>query len=612
MIKAFIYHFSFFFTFLGGLSYSFAQEPSVTHIKIEQELPSLTVKKTFQDSDGYIWFATAHGLSRFDAFNLLTFKLQDEHGNTVTNQSILAINELNGNLLLGTENGVYVLEKRTYRISPFPDKLLQNRRVSAITVDKQSRVWIGANNGIYVYNKDFSLQHKFEHNPGDDESIPGGTVNTIYEDQDGDIWGGIWQAGLHKLDPQTNRFKAFPAIGQSNNPFKIIQDDRGQFWISTWGDGLFLFHPDDKENTYREKIIQNKRRGIGKEELVYNIVQDHVRKYIWVLSFSGMSTYRYTDSGHIEELDFSHLFQHASHSFEDIYEDRSGVLWLAINGHGMSTISFDRPVLRSFELPQVQQRYHIIPNINMLYHDRYDQLWFNVERIGMGKLTPKTKDLETYSNLRFRDISSLRAVNCALEISDELWVGAAYEPVLNVFKKYGNDLSLDRRINLWEHTEHAGIPHHLFQDSQRNLWIGTTNGLLYKSPEEERLHRVEGIDDHLVALTEDNKGKIWAASKDHGIYFVDKRNTWTATKYIGKQTTGLCSDQIETMDADQRGNLWIGTKDNRLLSFHIASGRIEEYANAQLFSSNQILDVVALEYRLAFYNQKCVQGLSRR
>ena len=595
MTKALAYLFTFLLVLNGELGSLFAQQIGFTPVKIQQELPSLTVNRTFQDQEGYIWFATANGLSRFDAFNLLTFKLEDEKGGNVTNQNILAINEIDQKILLGTENGIFILDKRTYRIARFPDEQLNNRRIAAIMVDSESRLWLGADNGIFLYDKDLLLIDQFGQNSNAEKTIPSGTVNTIFQDRDGGIWTGIWGGGLHKFDTKTKTFKAFPAIGQSNNPFKIMQDDRGQYWISTWGDGLFLFNPADPENMYREIFIKNKRRGVGKEDLVYNIVQDHIRKYIWVLSFSGISTYRYTEDNDLEEIDLSDLFQHTSNFFQDIYRDRSGTLWLAINGEGVSTIRFDRPTMRNLPLPQIQQRYHISPNLNMLYKDNKAQLWFNIERIGLGKFMPEKDELETYSNLLFKDLISLRAVNCALETAGELWVGAAYEPIINVFHQQENGVSLRRSIDLSVYAKNIGIPRQLFEDRKKNLWIGTTFGLMYKKSGEEKLYRADDIDNEIVAITQDNKGKIWIATKDQGIYQMDSQHFGRTKKQIGRKTPGLITDQIETIDADKRGNLWIGTTDNRLLSFRIENGQIEEYANASLFSSNQILHVVCLD-----------------
>lgn len=608
MTKAFVYYFAFIFSCMGAYS-GFAQQIGITPVKIEQELPSLSVNKTFQDSEGYIWFATAYGLSRFDAFNLLTFKLKDENGDTVANQNILTISELDDKLLLGAENGVYVLEKKTYHILPFSDDRLKGQRVAAILIDRQSKIWIGTQNAIYVYNKDFSLHATFEPHAENGSAIPHGSINFIFQDRDGEIWAGVWDAGLHKLDKKKQQFVALSPIGIRNNPFKIIQDDRGQLWISTWGDGLFLFDPQDEENMYREIIIENKRRGVGKEDLVYNIMQDSSKKYIWVLSYSGISTFHYTENGHIDELNLSHLFQHTSNFFQDIYQDRSGTLWLAISGKGISTISFDKPTMRSFELPQVQQRYHISPNLNVLYQDRDDQLWFNLERIGLGKFVPQTNQLETYSNLRFKDLLSIRAINCVLEIGNELWVGGAYETVLNVFRKDGSDLALTRTINLAEYDKDIGIPHHLFQDASNNLWIGTSHGLMYRKAGSDQLNRVADINDYIVSISEDIEGKIWVATKDHGIYQVDNKTSWKTTRHLGKETAGLQTDQIETMDTDNRGYLWIGTKDNRLLSLHTDNEQTEEYMHPQLLSPNQILNVVCLDSTVWLSSTRAVYKL---
>ncbi|PRD48185.1 hybrid sensor histidine kinase/response regulator transcription factor [Sphingobacterium haloxyli] len=608
MTKAFIYHFVLIFVYIGAYP-SFSQQIGITPVKIEQELPSLSVNKTFQDSEGYIWFATAYGLSRFDAFNLLTFKLKDEKGDTVANQNILAVSELDDKLLLGAENGIYVLEKETYRISPFPDERLEGRRVAAILVDRQSKIWIGTQDAIYVYNRDFSLHAAFEQHPDNGKSIPDGSINFIFQDKKGEIWAGIWDAGLHKLDKEKGQFLALPPIGRRNNPFKIIQDDRGQLWISTWGDGLFLFNPEGGENMYREIIIKNKRRGVGKEDLVYNIVQDRLQKYIWVLSYSGISTFHYTDEGRIAELNLSHLFQYTSNFFQDIYQDRSGTLWLAISGKGVSTISFDKPVMRAFALPQVQEKYNISPNLNMLYQDRENQLWFNLERIGLGKFVPQTNQLATYSNLRFKDLVSLRAVNCALEIDDELWVGGAYETIMHVFRKENGSLALSRTIDLAQYASEIGVPLHLFQDTRKNLWIGTNRGLMYKKSGQEQLHQVDDVNGHIMAICQDVRGSIWVATKDHGIYQIDNHSSPKSKRHVGKATAGLQTNQIETMDTDSRGHLWIGTKDNRLLSFHTENGQVREYANAHLLAPNQILHVVCLDSTVWFSTTRAVYKL---
>lgn len=57
---------------------AFAQktEPVFRRYNVNDGLPSSTVYHAFQDSKGYIWFATANGVSRFDGYKFQNFDLQ--------------------------------------------------------------------------------------------------------------------------------------------------------------------------------------------------------------------------------------------------------------------------------------------------------------------------------------------------------------------------------------------------------------------------------------------------------------------------------------------------------------------------------------------------------
>ncbi|HPD96587.1 MAG TPA: two-component regulator propeller domain-containing protein, partial [Tenuifilaceae bacterium] len=45
------------------------------HFTVDDGLPATDVFHVFQDSKGFIWFATSHGVSRFDGYNFKTFDL---------------------------------------------------------------------------------------------------------------------------------------------------------------------------------------------------------------------------------------------------------------------------------------------------------------------------------------------------------------------------------------------------------------------------------------------------------------------------------------------------------------------------------------------------------
>lgn len=308
-----------------------------------------------------------------------------------------------------------------------------------------------------VYNKDLSIIQNYQDDHNPIYKIPSGTVNTIFEDKKGNIWVAIWEQGLFKLDIQTNQFIAYPKLGTRNNPFKLFEDHNKQLWVCTWGDGVYLFNPNNKKNLYQEIEIKNKRRNIGKEDLFYNIVQDRHRNYIWILSFSGISTFQYIN-GALKEVNMAPYFDHTTNIFNDIYQDRLGTLWLSIGGKGISTISFDKPLIQNYTFKEIKSRYSIAPNVNMLYRDEKGIFWFNLERFGFGSLNPNDGLLNTYSNANLRELISIRAASCAIDVQHELWVGSAYEATINVFEKQHNNIKLNYKIDLKREANHSGVP----------------------------------------------------------------------------------------------------------------------------------------------------------
>ncbi|QIH35634.1 response regulator [Sphingobacterium sp. DR205] len=601
---------AFLYLYLSLTTVVYSQHIGLNPLTKNYDLPSLTINQTIQDQEGYIWFASTQGLSRYDAYNILNFKLRNAAGKVTTQQSIRALIALGNKLILGSESGVYVLDKRNYKVFPLKDSRVATVRVNALMVDLERRLWIGTDNGIFIYNSDLIPLTEAQSSQVLNSSMQGKTVNMIFQDSQANIWIGVWGAGLFKLNPSSSKLTSYPRLGQRNNPFKLMEDDRGQLWLCTWGDGIYLFNPQQPNNPYKEIEIKNKRRTIGKEDLFYNIIQDQSRRYIWVLSFSGISTLQYQD-GRVKEIDLSGYFDSTTNIFNDIYQDRYGTLWLAIGGKGVAMLSFDKPNLKNCSFKQIKKKYSITPNLNMLYRDSSGVIWFNLERFGFGSLSTKTNQLNTYSNSNFRDLISIRAVTCATDFGQELWVGSAYESSINIFQKTSNNIKLLRKINLEQQVAHQGVPSFFFTDKQKRLWIATTQGLLLKKSASESITTIHAVNDQPVAIAQDNYNHIWVATKENGIYCIDDRSLRSLPLHIGKETRGLKSDQIETMDVDNDGILWIGTKDNRLLSYQPAHNKVREIANTTLFEKNQLLDVVCLDRHIWLSTTRNIYKINR-
>lgn len=568
-----------------------AQQIGISPIQINDKLPSQTINCVFNDSEGYIWFGSSDGISQYDGYRIVSFK-PDYEQDDVNSEHVLSINETDTHLLIGTAKGLFLLDKRTRKTSQFPDVRLRDSRINRIFIDSDHNIWLGTAGPVYVYHADFTLKRSFVHQPGDLTSIPGSSTNAIFEDDEGNIWACFWNEGIHLFDKSSNRFKAYPRIGINNNPFKIFQDNKKQLWICTWGDGIYQFNPDDPSKPlYHEIVLQNKRRPGEKEAILYDIVQDDVQSYIWAVSYSGISALRYLPDGSIGEVDLSGIFEKTTNIFNNIYKDKKGNLWLSIVGEGMSHINFNKPNIRNYELTAIKDRYRLSTNLNMVFEDSNNMLWFDQRNIGLGLFDPKSGRVSVFTDYPdLKNIVALRALSCAIEMADEIWLGAYHTSTINIFKK-GRKLQLKRIIELKYHIPDIGNPLSFFKDREGNLWLATMNSLARKAFDKTEFEAINIPPNYINGITQDAQGMIWVGTRNSGIYKIDP-NHLDKVINLGKQTKNLGTDHIESLTADDKGNVWIGTKDNRLIAYRGSTNDFEEFINPFFLSNSQILDVI--------------------
>jgi ligand-binding sensor domain-containing protein len=78
------------------------------HLNTAQGLSQSTVKVTFQDSRGFLWFGTTDGLNRYDGYEFRRFRHQANNPNSLCGNDIMALAEDgSGNVWVGTRgNGL--------------------------------------------------------------------------------------------------------------------------------------------------------------------------------------------------------------------------------------------------------------------------------------------------------------------------------------------------------------------------------------------------------------------------------------------------------------------------------------------------------------------------
>lgn len=116
-----------------------------------------------------------------------------------------------------------------------------------ITEDRIGAIWIATTGGVLQFDRDKDTFRIFRHNVGDSTSLPNNFVTHITETRSGELWMATKGGGICRFNPTTETFSTVSVRDglPHENCYAILEDERGNFWIST-DNGLCLYSPNRK------------------------------------------------------------------------------------------------------------------------------------------------------------------------------------------------------------------------------------------------------------------------------------------------------------------------------------------------------------------------------
>src|SRR5579862_4386541 len=150
---------------------------------VEDGLPEDIVQAFAQTPDHFLWIGTSGGLVRFDGSQFVVFD-REETPALRENSIFCLFAAADGTLWIGTEGGgVVSYRDRTFRLWSTGDGLT-NGYIRALREDHQGRIWIGTDDGLFVWQSG-----KIARIDGRD-GMPPIAVHAIYEDTQRRVWVG--------------------------------------------------------------------------------------------------------------------------------------------------------------------------------------------------------------------------------------------------------------------------------------------------------------------------------------------------------------------------------------------------------------------------------------
>ena len=243
------------------------------------------------DQNGNIFVGTDNGVNIFNGETGDVDVLIPTFSYTIKkkNKGIYSIFKDENNVVyLGTDGGVFYLEKN--QLKHIHDNVSnQNEdRTYVIIEDKKNSLWFGTKQGVVQLNKDRKTFNTYTTKDGLSSDI----VRSLYCDQQGAIWIGTDGGGLCKVVEKNGKkeFKTYQSDPDklntlsNNTVLSIHQDDKGFLWIGTFGGGLNKFNLKTEEFTYFTK-----KEGLS-NNVIYGILEDKNHK-LWMSTNKGISSF---------------------------------------------------------------------------------------------------------------------------------------------------------------------------------------------------------------------------------------------------------------------------------------------------------------------------------
>jgi ligand-binding sensor domain-containing protein/signal transduction histidine kinase len=419
---------------------------------------------------------------------------------------------------------------------------LSQIRVMNMVQDDLGYMWFGT---LYGLNRFDGYTFKvYLHERGNPNSLSGVDIEALFKDRDGALWIACEQS-VDRFDPKTETFTHFPVPRVK----QISQDRAGLLWFST---DRGLYGLDQKSGKFRVYTHDASDPESLPEDHVVSAAEDKAGRF-WVGEPDGVYEFDRA-SGHVKLS----VPLHTGSRDLSFYEDRSGGFWIIYaTGNGLAKFDRERNVLTYYTFNAGDTSSTAYSGVAAMLEDRHGNLWLGKQGTGLLRFDREHDRFIRY-NHRPGDTNGL-AGNSITALSEDrdgsIWVALPgsglqrFSPVPLSFQP----LSPNQKEN------GAGA---FYEDSHRNLWIGTSPALYRVDPSGRRTAFVgvkAGAFD-VLSIIEDPAGFIWAGTSNNGLFRLDpKSGQWKIYRHNDNDPSSLSNNVVDRLLIDHDGTLWVAT-----------------------------------------------------
>jgi signal transduction histidine kinase/ligand-binding sensor domain-containing protein len=286
-----------------------------------------------------------------------------------------------------------------------------------------------------------------------------------------------------------------------------------------------------------------------------------------------------------------------------ITQDQDGIMWFAGNGAGC-LYRYDGNTLTSFKQDNNNQNSPGFKSFETIYADKDGMIWLG--GAGLDRYDPRTGVFTHYKNVGSGIDNFQGVLSIFKDHKGNVWIGT-FQGLEMLDEKTGKFIHFENDPNNPKSLSNNFIEV-IYEDKKNQLWIGTgipwfdmkAGGLNKMNPDgtftrymHDSTNNSSLLSNKIRAIFEDSKGNFWVGTSGEGLHRMNRENgTFERFLFDPKHPDQLGgpavkpgneSDGITFISEDKSGALWIGTYQEGLSSYDPRTKKMTRYKKGNGF-----------------------------
>lgn len=247
---------------------------------------------------------------------------------------------------IGTEGALYCADQALQNFSKIA--ALDGNSVKCLDEDQNGNLYIGTDNGLYRMAMNNSLEH-FVHDSRNEATIPNNIVWSCYVDKWQNVWIGT-DHGLSRLSTHTYyRFTSLDKItfsGEGNCLHAILQTRSGDWWMGGTNGLIHYAEGVRVQGTTSEyqNVVWYKQNNPS-APLAHNRVRkiyEDKEGNVWICTDHGINLYQKSTGKLLNFIVYDKTGKYSTAWAYDILQDQKGRMWMASYQGGVFVLDKQR------------------------------------------------------------------------------------------------------------------------------------------------------------------------------------------------------------------------------------------------------------------------------